>query len=67
MLAVVQHASLCAFTLLATFVWIGVRALRPDVRSETGDSDVIEEVRLMAEADLEARHLRTDARHLLGV
>ena len=66
MFAIVQHAPLCAFSLLATLVLLGMRALRPNARFENRDSDVIEEIRLMAEADLEAGHLATDAPRLSG-
>jgi hypothetical protein len=66
MLAIVQHTPLCVFSLLAMIVLLGVRALRPNVRFEDSDADVIEEIRRMVEADLEAKHLATDARRLSG-
>ena len=66
MLAVVQNAPLCALAFLATFALLGVRMLRPNIRFENGDPDVIEEVRLMVEADREAQHFATDAQHLSG-
>ena len=66
MFAVVHDIPLCVLALLATFLLLGVRASRPNVRFDTGDADVIEEVRLMVEADREARHLAVDAPHLSG-
>lgn len=66
MFAVVQNTPLCGFALLATFVMLGVRALRLHVRPESSDPDVIEEIRLRFEAELDARHLATDAPRLSG-
>lgn len=66
MFAVVHNVPMCVLALLAAFLLLGVRASRPNVRFETGDPDVIEEVRLMVEADREARHLAIDAPHLSG-
>lgn len=58
MFAIVQHTPLCGLALLAVLMFLGMRALRPRrARFESRDADLIEEIRLMAEADREARHL----------
>ncbi len=67
MFALVQHTPLCGLALLAVLVFLAVQALRRrNVRPENRDADLIEEIRLMAEADLEAKYLAIGAGHPSG-
>ncbi len=62
MFVIVQHTPLCDLALLAVLVLLGVQARRRRRgRFEHRDVALIEEIRLMAEADLEAKHLAVDA------